>query len=91
MADAPGTFEGDLAALRMWAFDGVRGRIGPVAHIAGARSAATAEPTAKLLREAVPGLEEVVIEDANHMNIVLHLSTVEVIGAFLRCVGRAPG
>lgn len=83
-ADAAAAFDGDLPAIGAWNFDAVRGRIShPVLHIAGARSAATAEPAAALLRETVPGLEEVVIEDADHMNVALHPSTATAIAAFL--------
>lgn len=84
-ADAAATFDGDLPAIGAWDFDTVRGRLGrlPVLSVAGAQSAATAESAAALLRETVPDLEEVVIEDANHMNVVLHPSTAHTIADFL--------
>ena len=83
-ADAAATFHGDVPAIGGWDFDAVRGRIAqPVLHVAGACCIATAEPAAALLRDAVAGLEEVVIDGSNHMNVVLNPSTASAIAGFL--------
>jgi pimeloyl-ACP methyl ester carboxylesterase len=66
--DAAGTFEGDLGALRRWAFDQVAAfRIAqPVLDLVSERNASNVERVTEMFRTAVPHTELVIMPDADH-------------------------
>jgi len=87
VADAGGTFDGDLVALRWWDFDAVgASRITqPVLYLVGSDNAVRLEPVTEMFRAAVPHTELVVIDEADH-NLQLTKATpvAEAIAEFLR-------
>jgi pimeloyl-ACP methyl ester carboxylesterase len=67
-ADAAGTFEYDVEAVRHWDFEAVgASRITqPVLDIAGSRNEAARQPIFEMLDGAIPHVERVTIPDADH-------------------------
>jgi pimeloyl-ACP methyl ester carboxylesterase len=89
-ADAAGTFEYDLEALRLWDFDAAgASRIRqPALHIVGARSAVGRQAVTEMFLAAVPHAEQVTIAGSDHSLQMTHPATVAfVIAEFL---GRHP-
>jgi pimeloyl-ACP methyl ester carboxylesterase len=85
--DAAGTFEHDLAAMRVWDFDAVgASRITqPVLHVVGALTAAGRYPVTDMLHAAVPSATLVTIPDADHtFPMTAPDVAAEVVAAFLR-------
>jgi len=77
-ADAAGTFEYDLEALRHWDFEVVgASRISqPVLDIVGSRNEARRQPISDMLDGAIPQVERVTIPDADHS---LHMTQPDVV------------
>jgi pimeloyl-ACP methyl ester carboxylesterase len=67
-ADAAGTFEYDLEAMRHWDFDAVGGAdiSQPVLHVVGSRSGPGRQVVTDMFLAAVPHAEQVTIPDADH-------------------------
>jgi pimeloyl-ACP methyl ester carboxylesterase len=82
-ADAAGTFEYDLAAMRHWDFDAVgASRIAqPVLYIVGERSADVPRRAADMFLTAVPHAEQVTIADADHLLPMTHSGAVAAAAA----------
>lgn len=89
-ADAAGSFEYDLEALRHWDFDevGASQIAQPVLHIVGSRSAAGRQHVTDMFLAAVPHAEQVTIPDADHsLQMTRPGPVARVIAEFL---GRHP-
>ncbi len=67
-ADAAGTFEYDLEAMRRWDFEAVGAShiSQPVIDVVGSRTAAARQPATDMLHAAIPHAEIATIPDADH-------------------------
>jgi pimeloyl-ACP methyl ester carboxylesterase len=87
VADAPGTFEYDLEAMRHWDFEAVgASRIRqPVLDIVGSRTAAARQPVTDMLHAAIPHAEMVTVQDSDHsLQMTKPAVVAQVIAEFLR-------
>ena len=87
IADAAGTFDGDLAAMRWWDFDAVGASTmrQPVLYMVGSDNAVRLEPVITMFRAAVPQTELVVIAEADHNLPITNAGPVaEAIAVFLQ-------
>jgi pimeloyl-ACP methyl ester carboxylesterase len=68
IADAAGTFEYDLEAIRHWDFEAIgASRVTqPVLDVVGSRNATSRRPISDMLRAVIPHTEVVTIPDADH-------------------------
>jgi pimeloyl-ACP methyl ester carboxylesterase len=82
-ADAAGTFEYDLAAMRHWDFDAIgASRITqPVLYVVGERSADGPRHVADMFLTAVPHAEQMTIAGADHLLPMTHSGAVAAAAA----------